>query len=242
MTDPNPTNIVVANLGRKGTGKSTLLHRLYTSKKDRVLSIGCLPQDLARDPDVVVVMGLGPLLDRLKWLPAHGYERWHLATELEPADMAELCSLLVPPLGSQRPSLSEAFNGMALAINELYDVAPNQGTPEEVARLPRVARHKLLDIYAAASRPAVCSRDFTAAADHLYLFAQSEANDLDYIAKTCGKPVARLVSTLAAHEFVHYDRTNVNGATAKHYDAAGRYLSTLSRPSLAATGQNSAAG
>lgn len=217
--DPNPTNEVVACLGRKHTGKSQLLHDLYTSQKDRVLSIGVLPQDVARDPDAVVVLGFGPLMDRLK--QAAHYPRWHIATALEPPDQTELFVMLVPPLGSPRPSLSKAFGGMALCINELYDVAPNQGCPEEVKRAPRVGRHHELDILFAAQRPASCSRDFTAAADHIYAFAQTEPADLDYLAKSISKPVARRIAQLTGHDYVHFDRGT---GIARHIDSAGRFV------------------
>jgi hypothetical protein len=232
VTDPNPTNVVVACIGRKGTGKSQLLHRLYTSKADRVLSIGTLPQDMARDPGAVVVLGLGPLLEMLKevarWQASSPENRrWHIATEMERDDLKELFALLVPPLGVPNDrSLSVAFGGMALCINELYDVAPNQGTPDEITRAPRAGRHRLLDIFSAVQRPASCNRDFTAAADHVYLFAQSEGNDIDFVARSFGKRVAQLVASLTGHDFVHFDNAT---KTARHFSGHGRYLGTLSR-------------
>lgn len=215
----------MAALGRPGTGKSHKLWAEYTSRAPRVLSFGVLRQDLARDPNVVVALGLPQLKDVLRRIARGRYDRWHVATALNPAELAELFALLVPPNGVGN-SLAEKMGGMAIEACEAYEVFPNGRTPAEMLAAIRQARHYALDMYLAAQRPASCARDVTAAADHVYLFAQSEPADLDFIARTCSKSVARAVANLAAesHECIYLNRPRNE---IRHLDAHGRTLASI---------------
>ena len=214
-------NLIVAVMGRKGTGKSELLYKRYIATAPRVLELSMLEQDLSRDPNVIRALGFGRLMDALK--QAAHYERWHIATELEPGDMVKLATMLCPPMGSTKKSLSEALGGIALASGECYQVFPNGRAADEVLALVRRGRHYKLDLFMATQRPAACSRDITSAADHIYCFQQSEPADVDFVAKTVSKVVARRLPRLGEHEYIRYER----GKLAEHFNAAGRCVASI---------------
>jgi hypothetical protein len=222
--------------GRKGTGKSTLLHRRYVSSAPRVLSLDATvpPETLERNPGAVYVIGLDQLRRVLRL--AAGYPRWHIAAALEPADVAELFRLLCPPLGSPRASLSRAFGGIAIECGECDLVWPNAGSAPELLSALRRGRHYLLDLYLATQRPASCAVDVRAQADALIAFAQTEPRDVDYFARGISRPVGELIRSLEGHEFVFYSRADgrvyvcgEDGAARAIYDTAGRQLAGPAR-------------
>lgn len=197
-------NVIVATLGRKGTGKSVLLWELYSSRAERLLSLDSLGESVERDPDTIETLGMGQLIDALG--KAAAFPRWHIAGAVEPDDLKELFRMLAPPLGSSSPSLSLAFGGLAIECGEAYEIAPNGSAAPEVLRAWRAGRHYSLSLFMAAQRPSSVAREVTAAADHVYAFAQSEPRDLEFLAKTISAPVADRVAQLRHFECVHYDR------------------------------------
>lgn len=193
------TSRIVVALGRKGSGKSQLLHDLYTSRAPRVITIGHIAQDLGRDPNVIRTLGRAQLFTALE--RASAYPRWHIAAALEPVDLGELFTLLAPPLGSPRQSLALAFGGLAVACGEAYEIMPNGRTPDEVLAGLRRSRHYSLDWYLASQRPASIARDATGLADLIFAFAQSEPRDIAFLADTVSRPFADHVRRLVKDEY-----------------------------------------
>lgn len=186
-------------LGRKGSGKSQLLHDLFTSQAPRVLTIGHIRQDLERDPQVIKTLGRAQLYQALE--RASGYDAWHIAAALEPEDLAELFTLLAPPLGSPRESLSLAFGGLAIECGEAYEIMPNGRTPDELLAGMRRSRHYSLDWYLGSQRPASIARDATGLADLIFAFAQSEPRDIAFLAESVSRPFADQVRQLRLEEY-----------------------------------------
>lgn len=197
-------NLIVATLGRKDTGKSQLLWDLYTSQAARVLSLDSMGESIERDPDAVEVIGMGQLIDTLQRCAS--YPRWHIAAVIDPDDVSELFALMTPRIGSNKPSLSVAFGGMAIECGEAYEIAPNGATRPEVLAGWRKGRHYMLSLFMAAQRPSSVAREVTALADHLYMFAQGEKRDIDYIADCVSRPVADRVRRLKKWECVFFNR------------------------------------
>lgn len=192
------SRIVVA-LGRKGSGKSKLLHDLFTARAPRVITIGHIRQDLERDTAVIRTLGRSQLFTALE--RASAYDRWHIAAALEPEHLAELFSLLAPPLGSPRESLSLAFKGLAVECGEAYEIMPNGRTPDEVLAGMRRSRHYSLDWYLGSQRPASVARDATGLADQIFAFAQSEPRDIAFLASSVSQPFAEQVRQLRLEEY-----------------------------------------
>lgn len=204
-------NTIVFSCGRKASGKSQLLHDLFSSRAERVLTIDNLGESKERDPDTVEAFGWPALMHALR--AASRFPRWHIATSIEPDDLRELFTMICPPLGSPKErSLSVAFGGMAVECNEAYDIAPNGRTPDEVLAAWRRGRHYGLDLFMATQRPASVARELTALADLVFAFAQREPADIDYLAKQLSPAVAAQVRELRpeAYQCVRYD---VNAGT-----------------------------
>lgn len=201
-------NQIILCLGRKRSGKNQLLWDLYTSKAPRVITIGLIPQDLARDPDVVIARGWSELSTTLE--AASAYDRWHIATALEPEDLARLCALLAPPIGSSQRSLAAELGGVAIECGETYELFPNGRTPPEILALPRRGRHSEIDLFLATQRTAGIDREITYHADFIYAFAQQEKRDIDYLRENVSAPVAERVRRLRLSDYacVRYDKDN----------------------------------
>ena len=73
----------------------------------------------------------------------------------------------------------------------------------------------------------------TQAADVMYIFQQSEPADLDFIARSISKAVAKRVPTLGPHDFIEYDRRGPQPVV-RHIDGNGRPVATLNAFSAAA--------
>lgn len=193
-------NQIVFSSGRKGSGKSKLLWDMFTSRHPKVLTIGHIPEDLARDPDVVKARGRAQLYRMIEQVS--GFDRWHLAAALDPDAIAELCSLLAPPYeAAPESSLSVALGGVALECCEAYELAPSTGTPPEVLGMWRRGRHYQLDLFMASQRPYSVAREVTAQADLIFAFAQGEKRDIDFLADTVSKPFAQAVARLRIEEY-----------------------------------------
>lgn len=226
-------NQIVVSLGRKRSGKSQLLWDMFTSRAPRVLTIGLVPEDLARDPDVVVVRGRTELYDALE--QASAYERWHIAAALDVDKIVELCALLVPPFEAPAESslslaLGKPWNGgIAIECCEAYELAPSGRTPDEVLALWRRGRHYQLDLFMASQRPYSVHREVTAQADLIFAFAQNEKRDLDFLSDAVSEPFAQAVRELRVEDYccmVH----NRDDGTSRMLDRQRR---TVGRPEMA---------
>lgn len=215
---------IVASLGRKGSGKSQLLWELFVSQAPRVITIGHIPQDLARDPNVITVRGRDELYRAIE--RASAFDRWHIAAALGRDALLELFLLIAPGLEAPpERSLSNALNGLALHSGEAYQVFPVGYTPEPMLEAIRQSRHYSLDLYMASQRPHSVQRELTAQADLIFSFAQSEPRDIAFLAESVSTPYAQVVRRLKFedHSCVVYDRADSTSKILdRNYRPAGR--------------------
>lgn len=215
---------IVASLGRKGSGKSQLLWELFTSQAPRVITIGHVPQDLARDPNVILTRGRDELYRAIE--RASAFDRWHIAAALGRDALLELFLLVAPGLEAPvERSLSVALKGLAIESGEAYQVFAVGYTPEPMLEAVRQSRHYELDLYLASQRPHSLSREVTAQADLIFAFAQSEPRDIAFLGETVSQPFAQVVRRLKFedHSCVVHDR--VDGSSRildRNYHPAGR--------------------
>lgn len=189
-----------------------------------MLTVGHIPQDLGRDPDVIRTLGRAQLYQALE--RASSYDAWHIAAALEPEDLEELFTLLAPPLGSPRESLSLAFGGMAIECGEAYEIMPNGRTADAVLAGLRRGRHCSLDWYLGSQRPAAIAREATAQANLIFAFAQREPRDIDFLAESVSQPFADQVRQLHLGDYrcvVH----NVDDGTSRVLDRDRRTIGRL---------------
>lgn len=215
---------VVASVGRIGSGKSQLLWELFVSLAPRVLTIGHVPQDLARDPNVIKTRGRTELYAALE--RASGYKSWHIAAAIDPAQLDELFTLLAPPLEDPpESSLSLALGGIAIDSGEAYDLFPVGYTPPPRLAAIRRSRHYSIDFYLGSQRPHSVHREVTAQAHLIFAFAQSEPRDIKFLAESVSRPFAEQVRALVLEEhrcLVHDRRRGTSMTLNADYSPAGR--------------------
>lgn len=215
-------NKVIGILGRKGSGKSTILQR-YLRRCPRFLLFDVMGEhrwvpNTLEDLDEV---------DRfLAWAETKRYAAARfIPNEPIAGDFAEVCEM-VYETGS-----------LTFAVEEVPLVARAGYLPDEFARVVRLGRHRHINLGWTAQRAAETPRTLTAMTDLFVVLSTAEPRDLDAIADRCGADVAAKVSRLPLHGFVVWDVVahaevgveDVVGAAREARSSASRQPSGLSR-------------
>ena len=191
---PELQNRIVAVVGRKGSGKSTLTRELLTHCRrlflfDTMGEHNWIPDqftDLAQSWDYIFAAGSGPADFMGSFIPGEDAD-----DQLE-KDFQEICS-----------ATYEAGN-LTLAVEELPMLSQPGYVPSKYNRLIRLGRHRCVNLLYTGQRLSECPRRVTAATDVFVLFSHTEPRDVDAIAERCGPEVADLVQKLDEHEFLVY--------------------------------------
>lgn len=199
-------NRIVGIIGRKGTGKSTLLvDRLQAEERvfvwDPMAEHGdWLPNELE---------SMAAVQDFFRW--ARNRKFWAASyvpgAELE-SEFEEVSDLYY----SSAPAGRRIF-----AVEEVPLVCSPSYLPEKFGKLVRTGRHRQIDLYWTAQRAGEVSRTLTSLTDEFVLFSQTEPRDLDAIAARCGAGIADRVANLGRHDHIRWDvaeRRLVDGAGA----------------------------
>jgi hypothetical protein len=199
MSDKNTNqkelqNRIVAVIGRKGSGKSTMLgERLQSGDR------------------LVVWDPMGEHSGKKGWVPnqitsiqeLQNFFRWarkknQFAAGYLPGDELEEEVEAVAGLVYQRGNLTFGVEEVPLICSPSY-------LPPVLGKLIRTGRHRQVDLYWTAQRASEVSRTLTSLTDEFILFSQTEPRDLDAIAARCGNEVARKVAALGRHDFIVWD-------------------------------------
>lgn len=187
-------NRIVAIIGRKGSGKSTMLaERLKTADRlvvfdplgEHVGKNGWLPNELSSLPELERFM----LWNRKRGQFAAGYV---------PGEQLEEEVEGVAGILYQRGNLVFGIEEVPLICSASY-------LPPVLGKLIRTGRHRQIDIAWTAQRASECARTLTSLTDEFVLFSQTEPRDLDAIAARCGEDVARRVAELGRHDYITWD-------------------------------------
>lgn len=188
-------NTIVAVIGRKGTGKSTLTAEIL-KRCDREFIF-----DTAGDHTWVP--------DRFNSLD----EAWVYIFDCS-ADPRPFIGSYTPE-SDDEDSLQTDFaeicravwesGNLTFVVEELPMLSSPQWAPPRFDRIVRLGRHRAINVLYTGQRASECPRRVTAATDVFVLFHTSEPADLDRIAERCGPETADLVSKLGDHEFLVYD-------------------------------------
>lgn len=187
-------NRIVAVIGRKGSGKSTMLsERLKTADR------------------LVVFDPLGEHCGRKGWLPneisalpeLETFFRWNrkrsqFAAGYVPGENLEEEVEGVAGVLYQRGNLVFGIEEVPLICSPSY-------LPPVLGKLIRTGRHRQIDITWTAQRASECARTLTSLTDEFVLFSQTEPRDLDAIAARCGDDVADRVAELGRHDYITWD-------------------------------------
>jgi hypothetical protein len=183
-------NEIIGIVGRKGSGKSTALHRIVSSA----------PRLILWDP-----------LGEHKFCPNPLKTTEQLKQSFEWTRGRENFAARFIP----ESDLAEAFNGFAelvyrrgrliCGIEEAPMISQPNWLPPGFDKLCRLGRHRAISMVWTAQRMSEVARRLTSATDRFFLFRHTEPIDIDAIGKRCGIEVADKVSRLGQHETLLWD-------------------------------------
>lgn len=183
-------NRIVGDIGRKGSGKSTVLADTLQTL-DRLIVFDPMAE---HDWTPNELTSLDALREFFLWNKKR--ELWaanYVPSEDLEADLEEL-SRLVYDRGD-----------CTLAVEEIPLVASAGHMPDVFGKLVRTGRHRKVNVYWTAQRAAEVPRTLTSLTDEFIFFSQTEPRDLDAIAARCGNDIADRVAHLGEHEHIVYD-------------------------------------
>ena len=175
-----PDNSIIFVCGRKGSGKSTLVHAI-AMEYDRVFVLDTLGSE--GEPDFEVVNGLDACVDAIT--DAARRDRFRISLRCPSTD--DLLALL--------PVIETVPNSL-LVIDETSFYCSPSYLPEELSSVLRYGRHAELSQVYVARRPSEIHREVTAAADVIITFQHHEPRDVAHFKALAGERFAETVRSL----------------------------------------------
>jgi hypothetical protein len=181
-------NVIIGCVGRRGSGKSTVLRRLLeTCPRLAVLDVvgehTWLPNQM-------------PPADWERFFAwSHGRDRWAAACIPEDLDSD------VPAFARLIYERGDCVVGWEEL--PMYS-APGHLDPA-LDKIIRLGRHRRISLIWTAQRAAEVPRRVTAATDWFILFRQTEPRDLDALEERCGPGVRERIGALGAHDYLVWD-------------------------------------
>jgi len=187
-------NRITAVIGRKGSGKSTMLAERL-KRADRVLVFDPMSEHSGKKgwlPNQVQT--LQELENFMRWNRKRGeWGAGYVPDEDLEGEVEAVARALY-----ERANLTFGIEEVPLLCSPSY-------LPPMLGKLIRTGRHRQIDIFWTAQRASEVSRTLTSLTDEFILFSQTEPRDLDAIAARCGNEVARKVAELGRHDFMTWD-------------------------------------
>lgn len=208
-------NTIAFTTGPKGSGKSVLLDRYFTSRAPRVIHLDFVGEIHEKYPDAPETVGLLATVTKLQEFARAGLMEWHLIAvfpEHFQHELPKLFTLLCPVYEGHaltRVGISRAFGGVALECSECDVILPNSfGDSTRAARnMLKRGRHERLDLYLGTQRPQECSRVVTSQADYIIAFQMHEPRELEYLARGAGIEFAERVRLLPQFHSLWFHRS-----------------------------------
>lgn len=198
-------NVIVVVVGRKDSGKTTLIRELYVPEHPRVITIDQTGEGLKHYPKAIRAVGLSAVLRTISDLHrASSGRAWHVVAVLDQPEFVKLVGRLAPPERNEQPSLSAALGGVCLDCSEIQVYVPLHGMTPEVQNAIAVARHHRLSWLAATQQPQNCAVLLRSQADELVAFGIHEPRALQWLQATGGIAFARIVHKLPKHWYAVY--------------------------------------
>lgn len=198
-------NTIVVIVGRKDSGKTTLIREVYAPRHPRVITIDQTGEGLKHYPKALRAVGLPAVLQAVGDL--HRASRggaWHVVAVLDKDEFIRLATRLAPSERSGAVSLAATLGGVCLDCSEVQAFVPLYGTTPEVHNAIAAARHHRLSWLAATQQPQNCAVLLRSQADELVAFGIHEPNALKWLQASGGATFARIVHKLPQHWYAVY--------------------------------------
>lgn len=179
-------NLVLVVLGRKGSGKSTLVREVIR-EFDRVVILDYIGE-YGAEVNARVIEGFEACVHEL----VENAKRPRFRLSLRVVDTDEALRVL---------SVAYELPRTLLVVEEASVYCTPQSLPVEVARFVRFGRHREISQVYVAQRPSMLHRDITSQADVIVSFRQHEQRDVDYLRGIMGEEAER-VRTLGDYAIV----------------------------------------
>lgn len=177
-------NQIVGIIGRKGSGKSTMMERL-----------------LKRCPRLFLFDTMG----EHSWVPNRFHDFDDADRFLAWAEAQEKFGGSFIPEGNLEADFRDLADfvydcgDLIFGVEEIPMLCSPSFLPQEFDRIVRLGRHREVSVVWTAQRAAEVARRLTAATDVFIIFSQTEPRDLDAIQDRCGREVAQEVADLPLH-------------------------------------------
>lgn len=172
-------NSILVVLGRKGSGKSTLVREIIREKmveRRRVLIIDGMGE--YGGEGIEVVHGVDDALDRIEKIDDHDRFAYAFRTMRSEDDLDLI-------------GVAYEVPNQLLVIEEASRYCSATQLPDEIGQLVRYGRHREIDMIFIARRPSELHRDVTANADVVVTFQQHEPRDVLYLRSIFGERAER---------------------------------------------------
>lgn len=175
-------NTVTTVLGRKGSGKTTLVQEIIREHPRAVMFDPC--GEYGANVGARIVTGFPAAARALADVSRRPRERWRLSLRVD--DLEDQLALL---------RIAWYLERYLLVIEEAGELCTPQHLPPEISRLLRMGRHHRISQVYVGQRPSTVHRLVTSQSDLIVSFQQHEERDVDYLRATIG-PGAEAVRTL----------------------------------------------
>ena len=174
-----PQNLIVTVLGRKASGKSTLVSKI-----------------IADAPRLIVIDTVGEYGQAQKIVPIHGI--------IECCDALAACekraTFRISCRADETEDLLDLLNicyelpNILLVVEETSFFCSPAFLPPEISKLVRYGRHREISQVYVSRRASEIHREITAQSDLIVSFEQREPRDIEYLAITSGQSPRALVA------------------------------------------------
>lgn len=168
-------NLVITVLGRKGSGKTTLVKKLLTEFA-RVVIV-----DTNREYTDEVAVVVSKLDDALAYLEDvakrpkdEAFSVAYIPAEI-PEDALDFLKVVF------------TLENVLVVVDEAHMYCSAHTAPQEILKLVRLGRHRELSQVYVSQRPSTIPRDVTAQSDLIVSFQQHEGRDIEYMARLYGR-------------------------------------------------------
>ncbi len=187
--------------GIRDGGKSTLI-RKWARSFPRRLVLDFVAEEAAEVPGAIECLTLSETLDAMADVVHEKRTEFTIVSSIRKDEVAKLCGILAPP-DNPRGGYSLGVDGILLDCSECEYVWPNDNSmSEEAANLIHRGRHYRVSVAAATRRTRDVSRLVTSQADVKAYFRQSEAVDLESIARNEGDFAVEKIAALPQYWYL----------------------------------------